>query len=72
MDTKNVNQSNTIRTHDDETLSDQVQRDGEKEYPPMKIVLPAMAAIYLALFLVAIVGLDEPIDIWQRADCCTG
>ena len=27
----------------------------EKEYPPFKKVLPAMAAIYLAVFLVALV-----------------
>ncbi|KAG9857544.1 MFS general substrate transporter, partial [Aureobasidium melanogenum] len=50
----NGKQSNTIRTHDDEKLSNQVQRDDEKQYPRMKIVLPAMAATYLALFLVAI------------------
>ena len=28
-----------------------------KEYPPLKIVLPAMAAIWLAFFLVALVGI---------------
>ncbi|KAG9516412.1 MFS general substrate transporter, partial [Aureobasidium melanogenum] len=47
-------QSNTIHTHDDKKFSNGVQRDDEKQYPPMKIVLPAMAAIYLAMFLVAI------------------
>ncbi|KAH0043056.1 MFS general substrate transporter, partial [Aureobasidium melanogenum] len=47
-------QSNTIHTHDDEKLFNGVQRDDEKQYPPMKIVLPAMAAVYLAMFLIAI------------------
>ncbi|KAG9605530.1 MFS general substrate transporter, partial [Aureobasidium melanogenum] len=41
-------------THDDEKLSNRTQRDEEKQYPPMKIVLPAMIATYLAMFLVAI------------------
>ncbi|CAD0093561.1 unnamed protein product [Aureobasidium mustum] len=60
MDGKSANQSNTTRTHDDKTLSNRVQRDDEKEYPSMEIVLPAMAAIYLSLFLVAIVCLNKP------------
>lgn len=59
MDGKSFNQSpqdgsNTIYAHND-----------EKQYPPMKVVLPAMAAIYLALFLVAIVSLSESADFWQ-------
>lgn len=37
-----------------ETRSSGCEED-EKEYPPLKIRLPAMAAIYLAVFLVAIV-----------------
>lgn len=28
--------------------------DSQKEYPPTKIVLPAIAAIWLAVFLVAL------------------
>lgn len=35
------------------------QEDGEKVYPPKKVVLPAMAAIYLAVFLVALVSLHQ-------------
>jgi len=42
-------------TGNDEKLHDTEQRDDEKVYPPKKIVLPAMAAIYLAVFLVALV-----------------
>lgn len=34
---------------------DAEQAQPEKEYPPKKIVLPAMAAIWLAVFLVALV-----------------
>lgn len=56
------NQSNTIHTHDGEKLFNGVQRDDEKQYPPMKIVLPAMAAIYLAMFLIAIVNFNKPAD----------
>ncbi|KAG9693576.1 MFS general substrate transporter, partial [Aureobasidium melanogenum] len=47
-------QPNTIPTHDDKKLPNQVQTDDEKQYPPLKVILPAMFAIYLAMFLVAI------------------
>lgn len=32
-----------------------VEPEPQKEYPPTKILLPAMAAIWLAVFLVALV-----------------
>ncbi|KAH0284937.1 MFS general substrate transporter, partial [Aureobasidium sp. EXF-3399] len=38
----------------DGKLHDTEQQDDEKIYPPKKVVLPAMAAIYLAVFLVAL------------------
>jgi hypothetical protein len=41
--------------HDQKTEQTK-QEDGEKVYPPKKVVLPAMAAIYLAVFLVALVS----------------
>ncbi|KAG9950963.1 MFS general substrate transporter, partial [Aureobasidium melanogenum] len=47
-------QPNTISTHDDKKLPNQVQTDDEKQYPPLRVILPAMFAIYLAMFLVAI------------------
>jgi Zn-dependent membrane protease YugP len=58
-------QTNTIHTHDDEKRSNGVQRDDEKQYPPMKIVLPAMAATYLAMFLIAIVNFNKRADFLQ-------
>lgn len=60
MDGQSVNQSNTIHNHNDKILSSHGKRDEEKQYPPLRVVLPAMAAIYLALFLVAIVSLIGP------------
>jgi len=44
-------------TGNDGKLHDTEQQDDEKTYPLKKIVLPAMAAIYLAVFLVALVCL---------------
>lgn len=43
---------------DDEKINnaeDLAQEEDEKAYPPLKAVLPAMVAIYVALFLVALV-----------------
>lgn len=34
---------------------DLAKDENEKAYPPLRVVLPAMAAIYLAVFLVALV-----------------
>jgi hypothetical protein len=42
-------------TSNDEKTHDEQQRDEKKVYPPKKVVLPAMAAVYLAVFLVALV-----------------
>ena len=36
--------------------SDGEAKEQTKEYPPAKIVFPALAAIWLAFFLVALVG----------------
>jgi hypothetical protein len=47
--------SNISNTTNDEKTHDEQQRDEEKVYPPKKVVLPAMAAVYLAVFLVALV-----------------
>lgn len=33
------------------------QEDGDREYPPLKVVLPTMAAIWLAFFVVALVSI---------------
>ena len=41
---------------------------GEKEYPPLKVVLPAMAAIWLAFFLVALVSLDFIVNVLNMVD----
>lgn len=41
----------------DEKAHDMEQQDNENVYPPKRVVLPAMAAIYLAVFLVALVCL---------------
>lgn len=46
-------------TGNDGKTRDTKQEDDEKVYPPKKIVLPAMAAIYLAVFLVALVCLHR-------------
>jgi hypothetical protein len=35
------------------------ENEPEKEYPPTKIVVPAMLAIYLAVFLVALASLPQ-------------
>jgi hypothetical protein len=43
-------------TGNDQKTEQTKQEDGEKVYPPKKVVLPAMAAIYLAVFLVALVS----------------
>lgn len=42
-----------------EALTSSVDHDST-EYPPFKIVLPAMAAIWLAFFVVALVGDQVP------------
>jgi hypothetical protein len=47
--------SNISSTSNDEKTHDEQQRDEKKVYPPKKVVLPAMAAVYLAVFLVALV-----------------
>jgi hypothetical protein len=46
-------------TGNDEKTEETKHEDGEKVYPPKKVVLPAMAAIYLAVFLVALVSLHH-------------
>ncbi|KAI5197928.1 MFS general substrate transporter [Aureobasidium subglaciale] len=43
-----------LDTQKTETTQDTEHEKDEKTYPPKKIVLPAMAAIYLAFFLVAL------------------
>jgi hypothetical protein len=47
--------SNISSTSNDGKIHDEQQRDEKKVYPPKKVVLPAMAAVYLAVFLVALV-----------------
>ena len=46
---------------DDEEHQDEGKKaeeaENEKEYPPFKIVLPAMAALWMAFFLVALVSI---------------
>jgi MFS family permease len=49
--------STISNTSNDEKTSEERQRDDQKVYPPTKVVLPAMAALYLAVFLVALVCL---------------
>jgi hypothetical protein len=39
-----------------EKLGDEHSSEHETEYPPLKILLPAMAAIWLAFFVVALVS----------------
>ena len=34
---------------------EQQEREDEGDYPPLKVVLPTMAAIYLSVFLIALV-----------------
>lgn len=50
-----VNKLNTTKSEN--TQSSEHEKD-EKTYPSKKVVLPAMAAIYLAMFLVALVRPD--------------
>lgn len=40
---------------------DLIMEENDKAYPPLRVVLPAMAAIYLAVFLVALVR-----QIWNK------
>jgi hypothetical protein len=46
---------NISSTSNDKNTHDGQQRDEKKVYPPKKVVLPAMAAVHLAVFLVALV-----------------
>ena len=50
------NPQNDGEEHQDEKNQSE-EAENEKEYPPFKIVLPAMAAIWMAFFLVALVSL---------------
>ncbi|KAI4721944.1 MFS general substrate transporter [Aureobasidium sp. EXF-10727] len=59
MERKGADQSpqdslNALSTRDNQNSMDKMQEDHEKTYPSKKIVLPAMAAIYLAVFLIAL------------------
>jgi hypothetical protein len=53
--------SDISNTNNDEKTFEGHRRDGQKVYPPKKIVLPAMAALYLAVFLVALVCPHVPV-----------
>jgi hypothetical protein len=50
-----------ISTSNDEKALAEHKKDDQKVYPPKKIVLPAMAALYLAVFLVALVCPPIPV-----------
>ena len=43
------------KVEDKDQNSETAVAEDDPAYPPFKVVLPAMAAIYLALFLVAVV-----------------
>lgn len=47
--------TNEIYQEDDERVQCRGPEKDESEYPPLKVISPAMAAIYLALFLVSLV-----------------
>ena len=53
----------------DEDTKDLIKDENDKAYPPMRVVLPAMAAIYLAVFLVALVRRIWSQQFMTMTDC---
>ena len=58
----------TMTMHETSSQLDEHVEDDDTNYPPFKIVLPAMAAVWLAFFVVALVSITYPLVLYQSND----